>query len=193
MAESRTHMNDHGTSADAPAPMNLSVDGQPGQNGADLDQRVQRLEAQVAALGDAKELEERIAQRVTERLRTSEQFTAKAPVTPGPAQADLPYEEPPFRPMPGHYAWLFVDMLADARLMFLMLLDRRYAMAWTTHLVVWLFVPAILLSGWWFPVAYFPILGPYLDKVLDLLLAFCVYKALSRETRRYREVLEHRR
>ena len=30
---------------------------------------------------------------------------------------------------------------------------------------------------------------PYLDKVFDLLLAFCIYKALGRELKRYREII----
>ena len=71
-----------------------------------------------------------------------------------------------------------------------MMLDSRYHMAWTTHLIVWLFLPAILLSGWWFPLAWLPVVGHYLDKVLDLLLGFCIYKALSRELRRYRDLVE---
>ncbi len=91
------------------------------------------------------------------------------------------------------YAWLLVDMIADGRLLIVMLFDRHYAMAWTTHLIVWLFIPAILTSGWWFPLAWVPILGHYLDKVFDLLLAFCVYKALSRELWRYMEMVRVRR
>jgi hypothetical protein len=82
-----------------------------------------------------------------------------------------------------------LDMVADGRLMLKMLFDRRYTMAWTTYMVVWLFVPAILLSGWWFPLAYVPLIGSYLDKIFDLILAFCIYKALSREAHRYRQLL----
>ena len=73
-----------------------------------------------------------------------------------------------------------------------MLLDRRYTQAWTTHVIVWLFIPAILMSSWWFPLAYVPFLGSFLDKLLDLLLAFCVYKALSREVLHYRDMLDRR-
>ena len=84
-------------------------------------------------------------------------------------------------------------MVDDARLMFRMLLDKRYVLAWTTHLVVWPSLFAILTSRWWFPIGWIPFVGGSLDKVLDLLLAFCAYKALSRELRRYREMLAHRR
>ena len=82
-------------------------------------------------------------------------------------------------------------MLADARLLVRMLRDKRYTMAWTTHLVVWLFFPAILTSFWWFPLSWIPFIGFVLEKTLDLLLAFCVYKALSRELRRYREIASY--
>lgn len=56
-------------------------------------------------------------------------------------------------------------------------------------MVVWLCLPAIFLSALWFPLAWVPVVGGYADKLLDLLLAFCIYTALSRETRRYRETV----
>jgi hypothetical protein len=188
-------MNDPATVADISAAMNLSVEAPSVPEGGDLERRVRRLEEEITALKDTKALEERVAQRVTERLQKAtdaSQFTATPP--PFAAGRAGPFLEeqaaPTARDRPG---WLLVDMIADARLMWRMLFDKRYAQAWTTHLVVWLFIPAILTSRWWFPLAYIPFFGPFLDKALDLLLAFCVYKALSRETRRYREKLEQRR
>src|SRR5688572_27725920 len=145
-------MSEHVTVPDAPAvPMDLSVGALPVEapsvaEAADLEQRVHRLEEAVTGLQDTEALEERVALRVTEKLKNaapSEQFTA-APPSPEPY---------PDRFERGSHAWLFYEMAADARLMFLMFLDRRYTMAWTTHLVIWLFTPAILFSAWWFPFA----------------------------------------
>jgi hypothetical protein len=191
-------MNDPATLSDIP-PLNLSVDEHAASDSLELTHRIERLENEVAALKagarqESAALEERICERVTERLQRStraDQFTATPPMG---SAARASYAEPtPSRPSARGYAWLFVDMFADARLMVLMLMDRRYTVAWTTHLVVWLFVPAILTSAWWFPFAYLPFFGHPFDKLLDLLLAFGVYKALSREVRRYREVIKERR
>ena len=183
-------MNDPATLSDLPPAMSLSLDGQTAS--LDLGTRVQRLEHEVSALQDSSALEERVVERVTERLQKnvrSDQFTA----TPPPTAAREPFTEAiPPRTAADNYAWLFFDMFTDARLMILMMLDRRYTVAWTTHLVVWLFIPAILTSGWWFPFAYLPFFGHPLDKLFDLLLAFGVYKALSRELHRYREILVKR-
>ena len=183
-------MNDPATLSDLPPPMNLSVDGLTRPDGLDLAKRVERLEGDVSALKDSSALEERVVARVTERLQKntrSDQFTATPPPA-SPAHNSYP-EATPIPATAGSYAWLFFDMFTDARLMILMMLDRRYTVAWTTHLVVWVFIPAILTSGWWFPFAYLPFFGHLLDKLLDLLLAFGVYKALGRELHRYREVL----
>ena len=191
-------MNDPATLSDIP-PLNLSVDAPAEHNDAELARRIERLEGEVAALKagaqrDNAALEEHIVERVTERLQRnprSDQFTA----TPRMASAarDAYGEAAPIPPRERGYAWLVVDMYHDARLIVLMLRDRRYALAWTTHLVVWVFLLAIFTSGWWlFPFAYIPWIGQYLDKLVDLLLAFGVYKALSREARRYREVIVHR-
>ncbi len=189
-------MNDPATIADAP--LNLSVDGHAGADALELAQRVARLENDVCglkanAVKDSAALENRIVERVTERLQknaSSDQVTATPPMA---SAARATFAEPPLQPaFRRGYSWLFVDMFTDARLIVLMLLDRRYSVAWTTHLVFWVVVPAILTSGWWFPLAYLPFLGHPVDKLLDLFLAFGVYKALSREVHSYREAISHR-
>jgi hypothetical protein len=189
------YMNDSAMPLDGSAPMNLSVEAQPGAVGADLEQRVQRLEEEIDALKDTKALEERVVERVTERLRKeagSDRFTATPPSQPVLGPASSYWDQAAAGARRTRHAWLLYDLFADARLIVVMLFDRRYALAWTTHLVVWLFIPAILTSWWWFPPAWIPILGHFLDKLFDLLLAFCVYKALSREARHYRELLDQR-
>ena len=191
-------MNEPAVQPESAPSMDLSVDGAPAPaappsaEAPGLQQRVERLEVAVEALKDTQALEERVVVRVTERLQStvnalSDKVTANAPAAA--ARKPTAVEDTIARHPRGQYVWLFVDMYWSARLMFSMFFDRRYAMAWTTHMIAWLFIPAILTSGWWFPLAWLPIIGTYLDKTLDLLLAFCVYKALSRELRRYREVV----
>ena len=60
--------------------------------------------------------------------------------------------------------------------------------AWTTRILVIVLLPAILASHWWVPFAQIPFVGELLEKVVDLALAFVMFKALSREARRYLEV-----
>src|SRR5205814_279994 len=152
--------------ADRPLPMDMSVEAQPGPEGVELEKRVRRLEEEISVLKDTRALEDRVVERVAERLQTTalaERFTATPPAQP--ARHPLPYtEDVSARAARDSYAWLLWDMFADARWMFLMFRDRRYAMAWTTHLVVWLCVPAILTSGWWFPVSFIPFVGHFGDK-----------------------------
>jgi hypothetical protein len=184
-------MNDPPTLSAITAPMDLSVETQTTLNGSDLEGRVRRLEEEITALKDTKALEERVALRVAERLQknaVADQFTATAPAGSRARGTASFSDERPVQAARASYKWLLFDMVADARLIVRMLFDNRYAQAWTTHLVVWLFIPAILTSRWWFLPAYIPFIGSFFDKALDLLLAFCVYKALSREARRYRDI-----
>ena len=55
------------------------------------------------------------------------------------------------------------------------------------RLVPLVLVVLILLSGWWGPWSYIPLIGWLLDKCIDLVLAFVLFKVLSHEARRYRE------
>ncbi|HWY86133.1 MAG TPA: hypothetical protein VNX28_05390 [Gemmataceae bacterium] len=189
-------MNDPAALSDVHAPMNLSMEAQLVPQGIDLERRVQRLEDEINVLKDTKALEERVALRVTEQMQkaaASEQFTAALPARAIPPARDTFPSREEIPAARGSYAWLLFDMVDDARLMFRMLLDKRYILAWTTHLVVWPSIFAILTSRWWFPIGWIPVVGIFFDKALDLVLGFCVYKALSREVRRYREMLVHRR
>ncbi|MBI3410035.1 MAG: hypothetical protein HY040_16970 [Planctomycetes bacterium] len=163
----------------------------------ELEHRVGRLENAVSDLQDTQSLENRVALKVMERLQLkakdsehAEKVTAESPrqsASPPHAFDDDPASLS--RATPPRAPWLLVDMIASARLLWRMLFDRRHRLAWTTHLVVWACLVAILLSAFWFPLAWIPFVGSYLDKVLDLLLAYFIYMALSRETRRYRETL----
>ena len=58
--------------------------------------------------------------------------------------------------------------------------------AWRTTLIL---VPAILLSHFWVPLAHVAWVGPIIDKLIDLILAFFLFKGLNRESTRYRQAL----
>jgi hypothetical protein len=169
-----------------------------------LEQRVQRLEDAVAALQDTHLVEERLIERaqvlLQERAGTAvnaarplaaqQVYDAARFIPPRPAAAAAPAAErlelSPITPPPlVHRSWLLFDLAAELRAIASMFFDRNYRTAWTTRAAVLVLVPAILLSHWWFPFAWVPIVGPLVDKVVDLGLAFFLYKALSREAHRY--------
>jgi hypothetical protein len=178
-----------------------------------LEQRVQRLEDAVAALQDTQHIEDRVAERVHARLQglavaapaplagsaaagqggDTARYTAAAPnPAPPPVTPVLPTPPAPW-PRLVRRSWLLIDLAAELRAMVRMFFDIHYHVGWTTRLIVFVLVPVILLSHWWFPLAWVPLVGRYVDKVLDLFLAFFVYKALSREAQRYLETRGGRR
>src|SRR2546429_621023 len=131
-------MNDPAPLSADSGPLNLSVDT---QATLALEKRVQCLEDDVKVLKDTTSLEERVVERVTDHLRKT---TLADKFSAGPARGALPTSLKDGPAARGRYTWLFFDMASEARLLLVMLFDRRYALAWTTHMVVWLFIPAIL-------------------------------------------------
>jgi hypothetical protein len=167
----------------------------PARNGLEaIEQRVHRLEDAVAALQDTSQLEDRLTERVTERIRHS------APVAQEPAGAIVEAHQPfvpralawvrSQAPAGGaaaavRHSWLLVDAVTEARAMFHMFVDPRYRMGWGVRGLTAGLLVLIMLTGW-IPGTGLPLVGFLLNKVLDLILAFILYKILSRESRRYR-------
>jgi hypothetical protein len=155
------------------------------QNGAlqELQQRVQALEEAVARLDNPQLLEKRI----TERLR--EMPVAASP--PVVAPAGMVDNVPSPMSWGGRWAsWLFVDMWREARTLVTLIFDHRYAMAWTSRLVVLVCLALILTAHWWLSLVLcgFPWiegLRGILIAAVNLVIAFFLYKALSREVHRY--------
>src|SRR5262249_26036491 len=108
-----------------------------------------------------------------------------------PAATDgaAPHDPPVLAPVLTRSSWLLFDVYGEFRTILRMFFDHRYRVAWSTYLVTLVLVPLIITSHSWLPLAHLPLLGGLLDKVVDLVLAFFTYKALSREARRYRETV----
>jgi hypothetical protein len=134
------------------------------------------------------------AERVpVENMVTAERHTAPAfnadPLSHG---GDLaPPSVPSVVSDSGKAPWLLVDVYNEFRTMLRMYVDFRYRVSWSARVLPMVLVSAILLSWLWVPgVAFLPtMIGTVLDKTVDLILAFFLYKVLSREVRRYREAL----
>src|SRR5262249_30966539 len=144
-----------------------------------LETRVQRLEDSMAAMQDTHLMEERILERLHDRPQVKD--------GPAPADghmADHPRDVPPVSPAPpappGH-----MSGLAELRAMVRMFFDVHYHVACTTRLLSLILIALIMTSQWWFPLVHVPIAGEVLDKTLDILLAFVLYRVLATEARRY--------
>jgi hypothetical protein len=172
-----------------------------------LELRIRRLEDALAQLLDVKVQESRpaapppreqpppapaapsptgvvldVAQRLVERSGALVTAAAPAP-TPAPAVQPTPTVAPASRP-----AWLLWETLAEARAILRMYLDPRYRLSWLGKILPPLLLVAIVFSDYWFLPAQIPFkVGWLLNKAMDLVLAFVLFKVLGHEARRYRE------
>jgi hypothetical protein len=150
---------------------------------AELERRVQTLEAKVAALPDPWQFEERITQRVKANL---------PPVDPTQAPSfkdiELPIPNVQAVVATAKTTWALFGMLSELKMLLWTLLDRRYHVAWITRVITIGLLIMILTSHWWAPLATFDNAISHLwDKVIDLVLGLILFMVLSFETRRYKE------
>jgi hypothetical protein len=165
-----------------------------------FEDRIRRLEDQVENLRDTRKLEDRVTERIAKRLERKQANSAiKVPVATGaeptksPPMAAIapPQDLPPVVVIEGKSAkqpWLIVDIVTEFKAMLQMFLDIRYRvfyMTWQTKvyppmLLGMFFLSWLLLSG--------SLIGSIIDRVAQLVIAFFLYKVLSREAHRYREI-----
>jgi hypothetical protein len=169
-----------------------------------LEDRVRALEVQLAVVRDTRKLEDRLVERMAKRLERKQASAAlKAPVA---AIADAGKRLIPIavatvqaranaatQVAAGTIAtkqpWLIVDCWTELRSMFRMFFDPRYRLTWQTKVYPPILIALMVL--WWWILPSIPVLTTVLDKIVTLVLAFFLYKILSREARRYREVCPH--
>ena len=171
-----------------------------------LELRIRRLEEAVAGLQDTKQIEERVVERVSDKLsRVSNPGIQESPsflMSAGrhilPAALGMSAESAASADPRNHSgasprrAWWLFEAYDDLRAMVRMYSDYRYRrhMTWTAFLTPFVFLACILMVWFWMPTSL-PVLGvglAFLDKVVDVLLAFFAYKILSRELVRYRDM-----
>jgi hypothetical protein len=158
---------------------------------AALEMRLRKVEEDVTSLRDTHALEDRVVQRVCERLPLQAAPTARpitqADLTAAAAEAAIRTAGPTWAPRLAGAPWLIVDLGREIRAIFRMFFDLHYRVAWTTRVLTVVLVPTILLSQWLPPFSWLYGPGQVLDKIFDLALAMIVCKALSREAKRYME------
>jgi hypothetical protein len=194
-------------------PQPLSVDGPPdgSERPPPLEERVRHLEEAVAVLQDTRALEERVVERVTAKVaptpangvRDSAGLLLEAgrQILPGAvavlASAARPDEAatPPPTPAPApppRRPWLLWDIYAELRAIVRMYLDPRFRLTWSARLGPLILLSALATSWLWLPGVSLlnkvsvDILGTLCVKVVDLLLAFVLFKIVHGEVTRYR-------
>jgi hypothetical protein len=166
-----------------------------------LEQRVHRLEDAVAAFQDTRQLEERLVERVADRLArnppavrepTSLIVDARRPALPAlgwmRSGSEAAPQAIPIAEVPSTNRWFLWDVFTEGRAIFRMFFDPRYRMTrWVRILSLGLLV-AIFASWLWLPWIWLlpSAVSTILVKAIDLVLAFILIKFLSREVRRYR-------
>jgi hypothetical protein len=200
-------MVEGGVTPEVPAAPNGQTNASPvdGESGA-LEHRVRRLEDAVATLQDTKPLEERIADRVTRRLRrergappaesSGSLVSAGRQLLPAAlslvrVQADRADEPLHARSVSPRRPWLLLEAYADLRAMVRMFFDPRYRLSWLARVGPLVLIGLIATSWIWLPgTSILPTsFMTLIDKAVDLVLAFFAFKILAREACRYREVV----
>jgi hypothetical protein len=160
-----------------------------------LEPRIQRLETTVAALQDTQALEDRVAERVSDRLESkvtaeaqrlaTAQRRESATAVMSAAQHAFRAAAPVATPSVVRGSWLVIDLIVEVAAILRMFFDYTYKVGWPTRILTLVLVPAILTSRLWFPGTSIWLVGEVIVKLVDLALAFILYKALSREAQNY--------
>jgi hypothetical protein len=208
MTEERTDL-EHCYSLTPPPPLPLpQARLAPEPTEEELNERIRRLEAALAAMQDTKLMEDRLIERVIHRIdqapangtgqATSEDKAAEAMIAAGSrlipsamrvlgsqiGAATSP-TAPPSSGLLSAQSWLLTDLLQELRTFFAMYIDHRYRTSWPAKLVPPMAF-AIFVLSWIFMHGSVIFIGSLLDYTLDFLLAILVYKTLQREATRYR-------
>ncbi len=173
-----------------------------------LEQRVRRLEDAMAQLQEQAGIDTRFAIRPPP-LRPAEPPPRATPAAAPPptstavlldvgtrllgaaAHVVTPAPPPPSAVPPASTPtglfWLFWDTLAEARAIVRMFVDPRYHLPWSARVLPLILLAAILTSYYWVPGTSITLIGTWINKAVDLVLAFLLFKWLGHEARRYRQ------
>jgi hypothetical protein len=174
---------------------------------ADLEVRVRKLETAVAERPAPPPDEDAVADRVIAKLtayadesrplapsgadRVLVLDTPAAPLPPPPPNGAVLH--PPKPPAdPATRRWFLTQFAAEVRLIARMYLDPRYRVSRTAQFAIPGILGLLVFNYFLFSVLMpFWFVGPVLERVLAVVLGVVGYKVLTRETARYREVLDY--
>jgi hypothetical protein len=154
-----------------------------------LEERVRRLEDAVTLLQDRRPPEARpLPPPAPTAIRLN---VAKLPPRPAaPVATVVPASAPGIvsSGTRGGILGFLWDTWAEMRAIVRMFVDPRHNLPWSARVLPLVLLAAILTSKFWVPFSSVPFLGDWLlVKLVDLLLAFLLFKWLGHEARRYRQ------
>jgi hypothetical protein len=174
----------------APTPLQEPPDRAEDRDG-DLPDRIHRLEGELAELRHTlSELAEIVVGDIKERREAAAAATPLPDVpTPG---AVLPSGQAVLTTLAaGRRPWLLIDFLREVGTAARMYADARYRLRRSTQLLVPLLVGLFLANYLFFNVLFLhiPVFSELMERLVGIVLAILLYKVLSREVARYRQVL----
>jgi hypothetical protein len=163
-------------------------------DGEALERRVRRLEEAIAAIQDTQLMEDRVVERVIERVeqspyppRESTGVIASATRMLMPKTVDAAPADSATRVDAARTAWLVSGVFNDLRWMLRMLTDYRYRMSWTGRIVLITAIVVGIVS--WLVISGLPFVGGILDRTILILAAVITYKTMTREVQRYQDLM----
>lgn len=142
--------------------------------------RVHKLEGEVAEL---RETIARFAELMIGEVKGLRNSQAETPAIPPGIAGDLPAGPAVRRP------WLLMELLADLSTTVRMYLDPRYRVLRATQILVPLLILLFAFNCLFFNLYRIEIISPALEKLVDVVLAILLYKVISRELARYRQII----
>jgi hypothetical protein len=126
-----------------------------------------------------------------ERARRSTALAILQP-DPVPAPPDGAVLHPLVVPDPASRKWFLAQLADEARLSARMYFDSRYRVSRTFQLLLPVVIGLFALNYFFFAVWFsFPVVSPVIERVGCVLLGVFLYKLLTRELARYRDVLDY--
>jgi hypothetical protein len=162
---------------------------------AALEQRVRRLEDAFALIQSARPAEAKQAEPPIVPSHAVRSEPPVGPVPPRTLEAEPEWRPPAVEVPPpspetprGPRHWLLFEAINDARVILRMFVDPRYRMTWPGRVLPLVLLALFVTSKIWLPLTSLPLFGELIDKTFDLLLGFFLFKVVSREARRYRQM-----
>jgi hypothetical protein len=157
----------------------------------ELGDRIHRLEGEVAELRHTlSELAELVVGDIKERREIAAAVSAPMPEVPIPASI-VPGGQAALNTAGVRRPWLLIDVLREIGVTFHMYMDPRYRVRRATQLMVPLIFGLFALNYAFFNLllTQVPVLTPILERLIGIILAVLLYKVISRETTRYRQMV----
>lgn len=156
---------------------------------AEVELRIRRLEAAVTALQDTPLMEERIADKVIQRLKRTPikalRESAEALMEPNPSKsgdggdASDTGTATSFAPNDHRRGWFLFDLWAELRSIGRMYFDHRYHFSWLGRVAPTAIVVLYVLFWLFSPFGF-------IERIVDIALIVLLYHVLAREARLYR-------